>query len=100
MLSFTILRNDSNGVQSYLTNRRGSHFKRLWPDLVTAVRIDQNSEWQKAGIDRLFDTEEWSFVYGGRKEAVQGLRRHTYRGGSVEARSQWAILWREGWVVT
>lgn len=28
-------------------------YKRLWPDLVTAVRIDQNSEWQKAGIDRL-----------------------------------------------
>jgi hypothetical protein len=28
-------------------------YRRIWPDLVSCVRIDANSRWQKIGIDRL-----------------------------------------------
>lgn len=28
-------------------------YRRLWPDLISAVRIDKNSAWQKWGVDRL-----------------------------------------------
>jgi len=29
-----------------------SFYKRLWPDMIAAVRIDKNSQFQKWGIDR------------------------------------------------
>jgi hypothetical protein len=28
-------------------------YRRLWPNLLTAVRVDKNSQWQKCGVDRL-----------------------------------------------
>jgi hypothetical protein len=29
-----------------------SFYRRLWPDMISAVRIDKNSQFQKWGIDR------------------------------------------------
>jgi len=71
-----------------------SFYQGIWPDMVSAVRLDRDSEWQRDGIDRVV------FLANGRQLLIDEKKREStdkqgqpYLDVLLE---EWSVFHREG----